>query len=591
MMFKSAYACILVYMLSSGVLNYVIAASGLFSPLVLLFGLVVVLGFALMLKNVKACDFFVTAFVTFLAVYVVLTFSITLDKYIYHNAEVYKIVFLVLLIGLIGLFVNFESSAYLLKLFSTILSVLFLFVLALSFSNARFDSFVSSDLPNKTNLFMLIINSIFAFLPLLLPILKKDRFSIKPIIICGLIVLIYSLVLQLTVPGFVVAEDKNIFLEMSKNISLGKFFQRMEFVSTITLCITTLCIILYLFSMIRSKIDEKFTLKSKRLLLTFACIIFVSTASIIGVGDSASLGLIKSLSLVSVVLAIMFSVFNRYKKQIITLALSISLIINLSACMNYNEIDKLKYPLIIAIGSNDSTHNNFYFRTESTTFNAAADSISSALKTINAHSVKQLDLSQLGLVILSNDSYEDIVKVIEEIQTTDIHNSVLIAVTSDSAEEIKQADYSVYSGISEYLGEYKSKIGEYDFLDKTAYSAYVSSKTLNKTITLAKLRFESKVPLLDGAMSISNYDKVEITNKELNLIKYLKQNNMVDYEESIKISGYEAKESDVNLIYSLYNKTLDDVFDLDYCNQLRYIFDKNKTIFNNNDGIEVVYVK
>ena len=591
MMFKSAYACILVYMLSSGVLNYVIAASGLFSPLVLLFGLVVVLGFALMLKNVKACDFFVTAFVTFLAVYVVLTFSITLDKYIYHNAEVYKIVFLVLLIGLIGLFVNFESSAYLLKLFSTILSVLFLFVLALSFSNARFDSFVSSDLPNKTNLFMLIINSIFAFLPLLLPILKKDRFSIKPIIICGLIVLIYSLVLQLTVPGFVVAEDKNIFLEMSKNISLGKFFQRMEFVSTITLCITTLCIILYLFSMIRSKIDEKFTLKSKRLLLTFACIIFVSTASIIGVGDSASLGLIKSLSLVSVVLAIMFSVFNRYKKQIITLALSISLIINLSACMNYNEIDKLKYPLIIAIGSNDSTHNNFYFRTESTTFNAAADSISSALKTINAHSVKQLDLSQLGLVILSNDSYEDIVKVIEEIQTTDIHNSVLIAVTSDSAEEIKQADYSVYSGISEYLGEYKSKIGEYDFLDKTAYSAYVSSKTLTKTITLAKLRFESKVPLLDGAMSISNYDKVEITNKELNLIKYLKQNNMVDYEESIKISGYEAKESDVNLIYSLYNKTLDDVFDLDYCNQLRYIFDKNKTIFNNNDGIEVVYVK
>ena len=66
---------------------------------------------------------------------------------------------------------------------------------------------------------------------------------------------------------------------------------------------------------------------------------------------------------------------------------------------------------------------------------------------------------------------------------------------------------------------------------------------------------------------------------------------MVDYEESIKISGYEAKESDVNLIYSLYNKTLDDVFNLDYCNQLRYIFDKNKTIFNNNDGIEVVYVK
>lgn len=590
-MVKSAYACILVYMLSSGVLNYVIAASGLFSPLVLLFGLVVVLGFALMLKNVKASDFFVTAFVTFLAVYVVLSFTITLDKYIYHNAEVYKIVFLVLLIGLIGLFVNFESSAYLLKLFSTILSVLFLFVLSLSFSNARFDSFVSSDLPNKTNLFMLIINSIFAFLPLLLPILKKDRFSIKPIIICGLIVLIYSLVSQLTVPGFVVAGDKNIFLEMSKNISLGKFFQRMEFVSTIILCITTLCIILYLFSMIRSKIDEKFTLKSKRLLLTFACIIFVTIASIIGVGDSASLGLIKSLSLVSVVLAIMFSVFNRYKKQIITLVFSTSLIINLSACMNYNEIDKLEYPLIIAIGSNDSTHNNFYFRTESTTFNAAADSISSALKTINAHSVKQLDLSQLGLVILSNDSYEDIVKVIEEIQSTDIHNSVLIAVTSDSAEEIKQADYSVYSGISEYLGEYKSKIGEYDFLDKTAYSAYVSSKTLTKTITLAKLRFESKVPLLDGAMSISNYDKVEITNKELNLIKYLKQNNMVDYEESIKISGYEAKESDVNLIYSLYNKTLDDVFDLDYCNQLRYIFDKNKTIFNNNDGIEVVYVK
>ena len=75
MMFKSAYACILVYLLSSGVLNYVVAASGLFSPLVLLFGLVVVLGFALMLKNVKASDFFVTAFVTFLAVYVVLAIS------------------------------------------------------------------------------------------------------------------------------------------------------------------------------------------------------------------------------------------------------------------------------------------------------------------------------------------------------------------------------------------------------------------------------------------------------------------------------------------------------------------------------------
>lgn len=587
----SAYTFILLYILTSNLLNIVIAGAGVYSPLVLACGLIVVLAFAYILSKAKASDFFLTSFATFFAVYVVITLSATLNKYIYHGAELYKVLSLVLIIGLVGLFVSDTSSAYLLRVYSVIASALFIVVVVLSLSNARIESVTTNGFFDKKNLTSMFISSVFAFLPLLLPFLKQEKFSLKPMIICGSLTLIYSLFSQLTVPGFVVKDDKNIFLEMSKNISLGKFFQRMEFVSVLVYTVVSLCIIVYLFSLIRNKIDNKFTLKSKRLILSFACISFVAVSSYIGAGDSAVLGLIKILSIAAILLSLIFSFLNKIKKPLLTISLAVLMLLNMSACMNYNEIDKLEYPLIITVGSDDSSHQKFYFRTESTTYYASSDTIAAALNAINSHNVKQLDLSQLGLVILSNDSYEDIMKIIEEIQSTDIHNSVLIALTSDNAEEISQADYSIYSGISEYLGEYKSKIGEYDFLDKTAYSAYVSSKTLTNAITLLKIRFKSNVPLLDGALSLGKYDKVEIDNRELNLIKTLKESNKIEYDESIKISGYDASEREVELIYSLYNKTLDDVFDLDYCKQLGALFDWNNTIFNKKEGIKVDIVK
>ena len=199
-------------------MKIVIAGAGVYSPLVLACGLIVVLAFAYILSKAKASDFFLTSFATFFAVYVVITLSATLNKYIYHGAELYKVLSLVLIMGLVGLFVSDTSSAYLLRVYSVIASALFIVVVALSLSNARIESVTTNGFFDKKNLISMFISSVFAFLPLLLPFLKQEKFSLKPMIICGALTLIYSLFSQLTVPGFVVKNDKNIFLEMSKNI-------------------------------------------------------------------------------------------------------------------------------------------------------------------------------------------------------------------------------------------------------------------------------------------------------------------------------------------------------------------------------------
>lgn len=556
------YTVITFYILSSPLLNAVIMSGGIYAPVYVLAGAVPVLLLAYLMTRKGINSYAGVIFCASLFVCVISATGLTVNKYLYQSKYAYVLTVFLLIASAVGLIVRESAVRYSSKILGVVSGALFVFIITMSMRKADFqDLWPVNDVVFSDSLIS-IGRAFFALTPILLPLIsgKTSRKLRFPIVSCLAVIIVTSLYL-LVFPYFILTEEKNLILEISKNISFGRFFQRMEFVSVMIFLILSILILIYIITVIGLLISQKVRTKIKNTTIWISVFIFISAVSLIAVSDRQISVIAAWVTAISAVISVLLRCFTRVKNVVLPIVCCLIISINLSSCMEYSEIDTFAYPLIV--GVEESGDNlKFYFRTEDATYSANGMSIVDAQNAVNRQSAKQLDLSQLGMVLTEYDSFDTLTRMVEDIQESYIHNTVQIAVTGSSISELEKAEFSSYSSISEFLDEYKSVQEQFDIVDSVAFRAYVKNKR-DKALLLPSVVFSSGEMLVSGAIAYGKGERVPLSNPELKdvtkiAVSFSNEYSLLENGEILQIRIKSTTET-ASLIEKLYNKTGFDV--------------------------------
>ncbi len=591
------YSVITLYILSSPLLNGIIMTGGLYSPLFLIIGALPVLLIAFVIGRRGANSYLSIIYCASLFIGLITATGLTVSRYLYHSRYALIIVVFLLIGSAFGIITKEVAVGYASKILGIVSGLLFVFIISLSLRAADFSDLWPVASVDLNNAIISIIRSFFAFTPLLLPLVssKTDAKFIFPLVSCGSVIIISTIYL-LIYPYSILTEEKNLIIEISKNISLGRFFQRMEFVSVMIFLILSILILIYIISVIKLLVMKKVVSKSKFRIALGSIFIFIVSMSLLAVSDRAVTVIAAWIAGISIILAVLLSCLRSAKKAVLPVICCLLLSANLSSCIEYSEVDTFAYPQIVGVekAGNDL---RFYFRTEDATYSVFGKSIVDAQKAVNRQNAKQLDLSQLGMVIAKYDQFDVLSEVVGEIQDSYIHNTVQIAVTDTPLSELEKAEFSAYSSIGEFLNEYKSILEKFEVSDNTAFKVYINNEKGGASL-IPRVTISDGEMLIEGAVAYGNKNRLTLSNQQLNSINDFNKDYSYDYnvieqdrilEIDLKPKSNEVGEDQAALIEELYNKTGFDVCNV-YAKIARNEWNENEYL-NKMRNIKKIVVK
>ncbi len=558
------YSVITLYILTSPLLNGIIISGGIYTPIYIILGGLPVLLLSMSVKQRGVNSYVGIIYCISLFVCLITASGLTVNKYLYHSNYSYTIIIILLVAAAVGLTAREESIRYSSKILSIVCGLFIIFIIGLALKSADYYDLWPVKETGIYSAIISVLRSFFALTPILLPqISGKVSMKIRyPLISCVSVVLFSALYL-LVYPYYVLGEEKNLIIEISKNISIGRFFQRIEFLSSVLFLIVSILLLIYIVAVMKLLVNKKLVSRIKRRVVLISVFLFASAVSLIAVADRAVSVACAVIAGVSIVLAVIINRIKPVKKALLPIVLCLLLTANLSSCIEYSEIDTFAYPLIVGVEKLKDSY-QFYFRTEDATYSIQGESMVDAKNAVNRQNAKQLDLSQLGMVLTEYDDFETLSKLASDIQSSYIHNTVQIAVTDQSLSELEKAEFSSYSSISEFLQEYKNNIEGFDIADSTAFKVFVGNEK-GEAVLVPNVVFSDGEMLMEGAVAYGKGKRVALSNNEL---KYI--NEMEDYfsykygiiEEggvlNVKLepkSSLSDSEQLVKTVEELYNRT------------------------------------
>lgn len=561
------YSVITLYILSSPLLNGVLMSGGLYSPLYLTIGALPILLLALIIGHKGANLYLSVAYCVSLLICLITATGLTVNRYLYHSSYAYTIVVFLLIASAFGFIAKEVAVRYASKILGIVCGLLFVFIIVLSLKSADFsDLWPIANVEIKSAVSS-VLRSFFAFTPILLPLIsgKTDAKFRFPLISCTAVIVVSTIYL-LIYPYSILTEEKNLILEISKNISLGRFFQRMEFVSVMIFLILSILILIYIISVIKLLAKKKVISKAKFRIVLGSIFIFIASISLLAVADRVVTIVAACVAGISIILAVVLKFLKSSKKIMFPVICCILMAVNLSSCIEYSEVDTFAYPLIVGVEKSGDDR-RFYFRTEDATYSVIGKSIVDAQNAVNRQNAKQLDLSQLGMVVAKYDQFETLSEVVSDIQDSYIHNTVQIAVIDTPLVDIEKAEFSAYSSIGEFLNEYKSILEKFEVTDNTAFKVYVNNEK-GRASLIPRVVIADGEMLIEGAVAYGNKSRVVLSNQQLKDINEFDKHYSYDYniinedrilEINLKPKSNKANEDLVPLIEELYNRTNYDV--------------------------------
>ncbi len=558
------YLLITVYILSSPLLNAVIISGGVYGPIFVLIGgaIVTLISFFISKRGLNSiCKVIYSAG---LLICTILSTSLTSNKYLYHSNFAYQIIIFLLAGTAIGLLLRYQVIKHCAKIFSLISAGLFIFVICLSLNNIGVDELLPAVEINAMSSFRAIVMSVFALTPLLLPVLSgENRGIVKQTAIFSSFTAAIVALYLLIYPYFMLTEERNLVLEICKNISLGRFFQRIEFAGVIIFLITSLLLQVYLLTIITSSVGEYFVSKSKYRLISTVIYAFVCACVLLGVADRMVAVSAAFVAGIGLIVGVIIKLFSKNKKAAVATISCLALLLSMTSCMRYSEIDTYAYPLIIGVESAGEGI-RFVMKTDEQTYIVNAKSILDAKNTANRQNAKQLDFSQVSMIIIQGGSLSLLEAISKEIQASYVHNSVQVAVTDAAINELEKAEFSQYSGISEYIDEYKSVQSKNKLLDVTAFDIYVKLSR-GSAAFVPSVGFECNEPIISGGVIVGNGGVLDLTVEQVRSVTQISETfdtnyNILDDGSSLLISlkgkkGQRLNEGDASLLEQIYNET------------------------------------
>lgn len=560
---SSVYIITTLYILASPLLNGILRTAGLLAPLYLLFGAGVMLLLSYGMIRLGYNRIVSIVFSVGLFCCVVFATAMTVNDYLYHGEYVFSLLTLILISSALGLIVRENTVRYTMRTFSGILSVMYLLILALSLRDWDGSGLWPVETAQGGEIWLNLARSVFAFMPLLLPLLgPKPAVKMKYALVSAAVAVILSTLYLWVFPPNVLTDKRNLLIELSKNISVGRFFQRMEFVSIMIFLIVSMLFSIYIMTVIGSLIGRKGLTKGKKRLMHIGVYLVAAICAFLALADLRIVRAFAWIAGVAVLLSVLLKIPARFKRTLAGAMCVCLLAVSLTSCMKYNEIDQFEYPLIIGAEENGEAI-RFCFRTEESAYSASGDSLLDAVEAINRQQAKGLDLSQLGMVLVPAKSYDLLCALVTEIQETYVHNTVQIAVTESSITELENADFSSYSGISEFFDEYKSKLEQYSWMDRGAFDAYCDMEK-DRGILVPRFTFCNGVMLIDGAVAYGKDSLVCFCNSQLESIRNAAESYTADYrfteDDTVllirlkeKHAGLQEDETILTLFEQLYN--------------------------------------
>lgn len=430
------------------------------------------------------------------AAYILLTSAECVDSYLYHGESALTVLTLLVAAGVIGSLTRAGGSLYGMRTMGMLCCALVALIFALSLGSASTADVLPLPCVRAVSIIKAAAHAALSLSMLLLPQLaqKEENGSLKSIVVCSAAVTLCAAVIPFILPPFSMGEDSNAVIELSRNISLGRFFSRVVFAAAAALLLSTLLLISLLFSLLKESSCAWLRSKPAKAAACAACI--VSAAAVAGIGLRFNVQLILAAGAVAAVIAGVLLSSRRTVRRATAAALAITIIGTFSSCMEYNEVDTLEYPLILTVsGSPDSAE--FGFISESGGFSVSADGINTAASKASAVKPKRIDMSQLGLVLFCGAPKRLVLSVIGEIMLSDVHNSVLIAFSDGSDEDFANIEFDEYSGKSEFVSELREKLDGHAVLSSTAFAARAEYERTSAVI-LPKLEIDDDSVLLSG---------------------------------------------------------------------------------------------
>ena len=553
----ASYGIAALYIAVSPLLNRVWEEGGLYGPLAVLIGGGFVLLLAMAMKRWGRSPYFVVLYSLGMLMVLLAVTASTVDRYLYHSSSSLSLTILLALFGGVCLWIREGASQYTAKVFVVGSLVAYLLVLGLGLRHGEGDALWPLESWNTAAFFKLCLSSALGFLPLLLPAFDPEQSPrLIPIGLAVAGVAATSCVSWFVYPPHMLTDEKNMFIEMSKNISFGRFFQRMEFVGSVLFLLLSLLLIMMTACRMAESVGECLTHKGKKRLLTACLYLLGAIPTLLNRNENSLVEFGLCLAMAAAFMAVLFALpggIGKNRRRAVNAVLALCM---LSSCVSYQEIDTFEYPLIVGVETaGDRAH--YYFRTDDVTYTSVADSLRDAQESVNLQKPKPIDLSQLGMVLVESDSFDLLQDLLMEIQATDIHNSVLIAVTEDWVSELKEADFSEYQGISEYLNEYKSKLEPYTFLDATAFQA-CASITKEENCLLPSVQLTDGPMLTNGAVAYGKGQAAQITDVNMKQLLNLKKKhmNILPVEEGvIRVELDGVSDAELSWLNKVYQST------------------------------------
>lgn len=346
----------------------------------------------------------------------------------------------------------------------------------------------------------------------------------------------------------------SVLTEISKCVSLGKFFQRLEGLSAIAYMVSFYATVAVL-SSIAFKNLTLFTLKYKKMIISGSLFAFVSVVAYLSAIDKTVRSFVEYVAMfagVGVLIIVFVSCATKITKKM-CLLVAFSLLFTMTSCSG-NDIESMVYITSIGYEQNgNSLKYTFYGQDGKDTviLESSADGVINAVRESENEYGKKFTLKQTELLIMSDllDNYEQPIK---EILSENINNSASVVLTGDKVKDIfKDSDKkfeSAHDFASRIVAAEKSGDG---FICEKCSKFYADLKSPSEVAVTGMI---SRKRLMGSAFVKSNCVAGKLSAKQtLQYNKLLKKHFELGKSGSTLILTGDFMGSEKDLISDIYN--------------------------------------
>jgi len=300
------------------------------------------------------------------------------------------------------------------------------------------------------------VNAFSVLFPLTLPLLyvdaKQKKTGIITLSACcfGIIVSAFlgSLAFGLTASNY-----QSVIAEISKNVSFGKFFQRLEGLADAVYILTATATIVLLSAMVGS--TEKQKVKQKLSFVIFSTVLLILFAvAFLSINLEIFYAVVQTVSFAFGLLLLLLIPDMIKLKRIVPVAIALCMTLTLCSCNGTKEIENSVYVVITACNSDGTVSLITESGKGGEIYTATANNLADAKGILECKHSIELTYSQMSGVLI-NDKYGKTSERIKEIINSSIPNSAVVYLYEGDITKLYEKLISTYESAFDFVSSLK----------------------------------------------------------------------------------------------------------------------------------------